>query len=91
MYLIIPTFSLCLFKEAARQIEESKLKRSDDSWTAEVVRRVTSKKSVVTKSQQGFATDDEAEAWGQNEVKILVKTTNLNERNKRRAKAEQKG
>jgi len=65
--------------------------QDNDSWTAEVVRRVTSKKSVVTKSQQGFATDDEAQAWGQNEVKVLVKTTNLNERNKRRAKEEQKG
>lgn len=62
--------------------------QDNDAWTAEVVRRVTSKKSIVTKSQAGFATDDEAEAWGQAEVKTLVKTTNLNERNKRRAKAE---
>jgi len=65
--------------------------QDNDSWTAEVVRRVTSKKSVVTKSQQGFATDDEAQAWGLNEVKVLVKTANLNERNKRRAKEEHKG
>ncbi|MCW8854582.1 MAG: DUF3622 domain-containing protein [Gammaproteobacteria bacterium] len=62
--------------------------QDNDAWTAEVVRRVTAKKSVVTKSQAGFATDDEAEAWGLNEVKTLVKTANLNERNKRRAKKE---
>lgn len=65
-----------------------RIAQDNDVWTAEVVRRVTSKKSIVTKSQAGFATDDEAEAWGQAEVKTLVKTTNLNERNKRRAKAE---
>lgn len=61
-----------------------------ESWTAQVVRRVTSKKSVVTKSQNGFATDDEAESWGQAEVKALIKSTNLTERNKRRSKEENK-
>ena len=63
-----------------------RLVQETDAWAAEIVRRVTSKKSVVTKRQDGFATDDEAEAWGLNEVKILVKTANLNERNKRQAK-----
>ena len=63
-----------------------RLVQENDAWAAEIVRRVTSKKSVVTKRQDGFATDDEAEAWGLNEVKILVKTANLNERNKRQAK-----
>ena len=67
-----------------------RLVQDNGSWTAEVVRRVTSKKSVVTKSQNGFATDDDAQAWGQAEVKSLVKSTNLNERNKRRAKEESK-
>ena len=64
--------------------------QEDDSWSAEVVRRVTSKKSVVTKRQDGFVTDDEAESWGLAEVRSLVKSTNLNERNKRRSKEESK-
>ena len=65
-----------------------RLVQENDSWAAEIVRRVTSKKSVVTKRQDGFVSDEEAEAWGLNEVKIMVKTANLNERNKRRAKKE---
>ncbi len=55
-------------------------------WTAEVVRRVTSKRSVITKSQAGFASETEALAWGQHEVAALLKTTNLKELAKRRAK-----
>lgn len=56
------------------------------SWATEIIRRITSKKTVVTKSQSGFPDVDEAEEWGKSEVKALVKTHNLNERNKRRSK-----
>ena len=56
------------------------------SWTTEIIRRVTSKKTVVTKSQSGFPDVDEAEEWGKSQVKEFVKTHNLIERNKRRSK-----
>lgn len=55
------------------------------SWTAEVVRRVTAKTSVVTTSKTGFASEAEALVWGQAEVASLLKTTNSKELAKRRA------
>ena len=53
-------------------------------WTAEILRRATSKKTIVSKSQSGFATKAEAEEWGQKELKAFLH--NLNERNKRGSK-----
>lgn len=52
-------------------------------WSAEIIRRVTAKKTVVSKSQDGFATELEAQAWGESELKSF--SQNLNERNKVRA------
>lgn len=56
------------------------------SWTAEVVRRVTAKTSVVTTSKTGFASEADALIWGQTEVAALLKNTNVKELNRRRAK-----
>ena len=53
------------------------------SWTAEIIRQATSKKTVISKSQGGFSSEVEAKEWGQNELKSFLK--NLNERNQRRA------
>ncbi|MCF6282324.1 MAG: DUF3622 domain-containing protein [Candidatus Polarisedimenticolaceae bacterium] len=58
--------------------------RDASSWVAEIVRRVTAKESIVSKRQDGFATEAEAEAWGQNELKSFL--GGLSERNKRHAK-----
>ena len=58
-----------------------RVEQVNNSWTTEITRRVTSRVTVVTKSQGEFESEDEAIAWGQAEVK----GTNLNERNKRRA------
>ncbi len=55
--------------------------KSESSWTAEITRRMTSKKTVVSKSQGGFATESEAQEWGKKELEDFSK--NLNERNKR--------
>ncbi len=52
-------------------------------WTAEITRRVTSKKNMVSKSQDGFSTESEAKAWGEKALKSFLK--NLGERNKRRS------
>lgn len=51
------------------------------TWTAEIIRRASSKKSVVSKSQDGFATEAEAKAWGEAELKSFLE--NLVKRNKR--------
>ncbi len=55
--------------------------QNDSSWTAEITRRMTSKKTVVSKKQSGFATESEAQEWGKKELGEFAK--NLNERNKR--------
>lgn len=54
------------------------------AWVAEITRRATSKKTVVSKKQAGFATEAEAQAWGESELKAFLQS--LNERNKRRSK-----
>ncbi len=51
------------------------------TWTAEIVRKVTSKKFHVSKSKDGFATEADAINWGKLELKSLVQ--NLADRNKR--------
>ena len=53
-------------------------------WTAEIVRRASSKKTVVSKSQGGFTTESDAQEWGQNELKSFLE--NQDKRNKRRAR-----
>ena len=61
---------------------------SQTGWVVEITRQVTSKKTVVSKSQDGFATQVEAEEWGQQELKTFVK--NLGERSKRRSEQHDK-
>ncbi len=56
---------------------------NDSGWKAEIVRRASAKKSVVSKTQDGFATETEARAWAEKE---LVTFLELNERNKRKRK-----
>lgn len=56
---------------------------NDKGWSAEIIRRATSKKTVVSKSQDGFSVESDAQEWGQRELKIFLH--NLNERNKRHA------
>lgn len=63
--------------------------QNDTSWTAEITRRMTSKKTVVSKKQSGFATESEAQEWGKKELESFSK--NLNERNKRRSEQRKRG
>lgn len=60
--------------------------QDETGWTTEIIRRVSSRKSVVSKSQANFATEAEAQQWGEQEVKALIKKTNLAEQEKRRVK-----
>ncbi|GIU19582.1 DUF3622 domain-containing protein [Shewanella sp. MBTL60-007] len=55
------------------------------TWTAQITRRQTARKIVVSKSKQGFATEAEAQAWGETELKSFLE--NLIKRNERKAKA----
>ena len=50
-----------------------------ETWSAAIIRRVTAKKTAVSKAQDGFASEAEANAWGESELKFFQK--NLAERN----------
>lgn len=62
--------------------------QDNTTWTAEITRRVTSRVTVVSKAKDGFATEAEAQAWGQAEVEAFLKKTNIGESEKRRTKKE---
>ena len=53
------------------------------NWTAEITRRKTSREVVVSKRQQGFASESDAKAWGESELKSFLQ--NLVEKNKLRS------
>ena len=58
--------------------------QEDSGWTAGINRRVTARKTSVTKSQSGFASEAEAMAWAETELAALLKVQV--ERNQRHAK-----
>ena len=53
-------------------------------WSTKIVRQVTSKKTIVSKCQDGFSTESDAQAWGQSEIKIFLQK--LKERNIRHSR-----
>ena len=55
--------------------------QNNSDWTAEIIRRVTSRKVVVSKSKSGFSSESDALKWGSEELKYFI--TSLGERNKR--------
>ncbi|MGS0681564.1 DUF3622 domain-containing protein [Shewanella sp. 125m-7] len=55
------------------------------TWTGQITRRQTARKIVVSKTKKGFATEAEAQAWGETELKSFLE--NLIKRNERKAKA----
>jgi len=52
------------------------------TWTAQITRRKTARETIVSKSQDGFASESEAQAWGDEQLADFVK--NAAEKNKRR-------
>ncbi len=66
---------------------EFQVKQDNASWTAEIVRKITSKRSAISKRQSGFSSESEAQEWGQKELKALLQ--NLHEKNKHRSKQHQ--
>ncbi len=60
-----------------------RVKQEGSCWAAEIIRKVTSKKTIVSKRLNGFSTESEAQEWGQRELKTLLQ--NLHERNMQRS------
>ncbi|MCG9697538.1 DUF3622 domain-containing protein [Shewanella sp. Isolate11] len=58
---------------------------TEQGWSAQVTRRMTARKTVVTKKKEGFATQEEASEWGNKALQAIVE--NLMVRNERRAKS----
>ena len=56
-------------------------------WTAEIIRRASAKKIVVSKSQGGFASEAEAQAWAEKELAVFLE---LNERNKIKSRSKKR-
>jgi hypothetical protein len=62
-----------------------RVEASNGAWTAEIVRKVSVKNTVVSKSQGGFSSEAEAQSWGEVELKSFL--MGQSERNKRRAQS----
>lgn len=61
-----------------------RVQQDNACWTAEIIRKATSKKTVVSKRQDGFTSESEAQEWGQRELKTFLQS--LHERNEHRSK-----
>ncbi|MDB4512014.1 DUF3622 domain-containing protein [Arenicella sp.] len=48
--------------------------KNDSSWSAQITRQVSSKKTKVTKQQSDFASETEAKEWAETELKQLLAT-----------------
>jgi hypothetical protein len=55
--------------------------QTEAGWQGEIVRRASAKKTIVSKAQDGFGTEAEAQAWADKEMVAFLE---LNERNKRK-------
>lgn len=56
----------------------------DGNWSASIIRKVSTKKSYVTKSQDEFSTEEAATAWAKAELDTLLQV--LAVRNQRHKK-----
>ncbi len=63
---------------------DCRIVQDNDVWAAEITRRMTARKTIVSKRKTGFATEAEATAWGEKELKSFL--DKLVERNERKAK-----
>lgn len=60
--------------------------QDEAAWSVEIIRQVTSRVTVISKQQGGFSTEQEAQEWGEKEVKAFIQKSNLSEQNKRRSR-----
>ena len=61
-----------------------RLTQENNYWSVEITRRVSSAKTIVSKRQDGFVTEAEAQAWGTSEVETFLQ--NYKEKEKQRSK-----
>ena len=62
---------------------EFRVKQENTGWTAEIIRKVTAKRTIVSKRQKGFSSESEAQEWGESELKAILQS--VHERNLQRA------
>ena len=61
----------------------TKISQVNDSWTAEIIRRVSVEKTMVSKTQADFKSEADANEWAEKELATFL--TKQSDRNKRRA------
>ncbi|WP_415903387.1 DUF3622 domain-containing protein [Neptuniibacter sp. QD29_5] len=54
-----------------------------ETWSAKILRQASARKTVISKQQDGFATEDEAKVWAEAELEQFM--SQQVERNKRKA------
>jgi hypothetical protein len=59
----------------------SRIIENGATWTAEITRRISARKTGVSKSEEGFSSEAAAQAWVEKELPVFLK--NLGEQNKR--------
>jgi len=57
-----------------------RLVHNDKSWSAEIIRKMTSKKMIVTLKKDNFPSEEEADAWAKSELENFVNTLNARKR-----------
>jgi uncharacterized protein involved in exopolysaccharide biosynthesis len=60
-----------------------RIKQEGDSWIAEITRRITARKTSVSKREKGFATEALAEEWAKEQLVDYI--AHQKESNKRKA------
>ena len=68
---------------------QSRIEPAGSGWVAQITRRVTAKKVVVTKQQDGFASETEATAWA--EATLPEFTSTLSSSNQRHGQQRKQG
>ncbi|MBL4672833.1 MAG: DUF3622 domain-containing protein [Arenicella sp.] len=53
---------------------QSEVLQDGDSWTARITRQITSRKSHVSKQQEGLASEAEANAWVETNMAEFINT-----------------
>ncbi len=66
---------------------EFRVKQENAGWTAEIIRKVTAKRTIVSKRQKGFLSESEAQEWGESELKTILQS--VHERNLQRAQQQE--
>ncbi len=62
---------------------EYRVMQAVQGWAAEIIRHATAKEIVVSKRQEGFSSETDAQAWAENELPAFLQKQA--ERNRRRS------